>query len=88
MSFSYTFYIIKNKRFDIPYSHKKDISYNGSECNECSICLEKMIYDVVEIDNCKHTFHEKCIRESLKINRLCPLCRKNVDETNCGCVCF
>ena len=40
MSYKTTFYIIKNKRFDIPYHFIKDVK-DVKDSEECSICLEK-----------------------------------------------
>ena len=55
---------------------------------ECSICLEKMDKgnDIVSLDICDHIYHEKCIREWLNKSRICPLCRSNVDDSNCVCI--
>lgn len=86
MSFKTTFYVIKNRRFDMPYYifNTKDIQL------ECSICLEKMEKDndIVALDICDHIYHEKCIREWLSKSRICPLCRSNVDDNDCRCIIF
>jgi hypothetical protein len=78
------FFLIKNRRFDMPYSSVKT-KYR----EECSICLSSLEENIVELDCCGHMYHEKCIRDSLRVSRLCPLCRRNVDniENDC-CVCF
>lgn len=85
MSIRTAFFIVKNRRFDIPYSYIcrdiKDIIKD-----ECCICLCQLDDNTVELDCCGHMFHEKCIRESLKINRLCPLCRRNVDDIKDCCI--
>ena len=92
MSYKNTFYIIKNRRFDLPY-HFIDIKdlRDEEKIFDCSICLEsysnKKGLDLVRLDSCNHMFHEKCIRECLKFSRVCPLCRVNVDDdTKCGCI--
>ena len=43
----------------------------------CSICCEKSTHDNVILD-CKHSFHENCIKTWLKYNNSCPLCRCEV----------
>lgn len=51
--------------------------------NECSICLEQYIKNdkVIEL-SCKHTYHEKCIKEWMDTNNIsnnsCPICRENI----------
>ena len=51
--------------------------------NECSICLEKYVKNekIIEL-SCKHTFHEKCIKEWMDTNNIsnntCPICRENI----------
>lgn len=84
MSYKTTFYIIKNKRFDLPYDFK-DSKDNVKE--ECSICLEKQDDTSVQLNVCNHLYHEKCIRMSLEKSSLCPLCRKdiyNTDDSKCN----
>lgn len=85
MSYKNTFYIIKNKRFDIPYEfinlEKKDYSL------ECSICLENYENtECVKLDSCGHIYHEKCIRESLKFSKYCPLCRSDIYDIKYKCI--
>jgi Deltex C-terminal domain/Ring finger domain len=45
---------------------------------ECSICLNAMMEDVVQIYRCGHSFHRACILESWQVARRCPLCRTPV----------
>ena len=53
------------------------INMNLKEENDCSICLEKLIDDDIEIElPCKHRFHVYCIQRWVDINKNCPLCRK------------
>lgn len=90
MSLKTTFFLIKNRRFDMPYSY---VSYFECESIECSICLDKLDKkNTVSLDNCNHMYHDKCIREWLKKSRLCPLCRSNVDiseiSSECKCLIF
>ena len=49
----------------------------GYDTEDCSICLEKLIDDDIEIElPCKHRFHIYCIQKWVGINKNCPLCRK------------
>ena len=55
----------------------KKININLKEVKTCSICLEKLIDDDIEIElPCKHRFHIYCIQKWVDINKNCPLCRK------------
>lgn len=47
---------------------------------ECSICLEKKLYDdkmTVKLC-CGHHFHLKCVKKWFMTKKTCPLCRKNI----------
>ena len=53
------------------------------ENNECIICLENMVVnEAVEILNCGHIYHYKCIIEWLNINSSCPHCRKKITRND------
>ena len=67
---------IKNKkqlfrftRVTTPLTPRSDIT--------CSICLEELSKDAIQIVGCKHKFHLKCLRTwvLVKENWCCPLCR-------------
>ena len=50
----------------------------------CSICLDeyKSRQKLIKLD-CEHCFHQKCGISWLKINKTCPVCRKEIcDEQN------
>ena len=49
--------------------------------NECSICLEDIHKNEEKILMCNHKFHKKCINKWTKINNICPLCRKIINNT-------
>lgn len=54
---------------------KETILIQDSE-EECSICLEKFKKKEKKIIiKCSHEFHKNCIKEWLKNNNTCPLCR-------------
>ncbi len=44
----------------------------------CSICQEKQL-NTIKID-CNHHFCEECIKEYLKINNNCPICRSKINH--------
>ena len=47
----------------------------------CSVCIDNFDTtekDVVKLKNCNHIFHKECIDKWIKINRTCPVCRKDV----------
>merc|ERR1712003_86015 len=56
--------------------------FNFEEKPECSICMET--YETGETvfwskhKNCKHLFHEKCIKQWLLEHDDCPICRNNL----------
>ena len=62
---------------------KFDPSSDGVKAESCSICL----LDYQENDQViplpcdeKHVFHEECIKEWLKKNNCCPLCKKPITQ--------
>jgi hypothetical protein len=58
---------------------EKKIDLNIPEPKDCSICLEKLIDDDIELElPCKHRFHVYCIQRWAGINKNCPLCRKTI----------
>ncbi|EOA28803.1 hypothetical protein CARUB_v10025035mg [Capsella rubella] len=73
---------------------KKVISVSPGSCladeeNEstCSICLEDFCtgddnseWDIRELSQCSHRFHEACIRKWLMRCRSCPICRRAVQQ--------
>jgi len=57
----------------------KKLEINLDEPSDCSICLEKLIDDDIEVElPCKHRFHIYCINSWTPINNNCPLCRANI----------
>jgi hypothetical protein len=47
-----------------------------TEATDCCICTELIAKDEeVEALPCSHTFHIPCLREWIKRNATCPLCR-------------
>lgn len=55
--------------------HDSQNSWNGST-TQCSICLEDLNGSTREMrTSCGHCFHEKCLQEWFKTERICPNCR-------------
>ena len=56
--------------------------FKNDNTESCPICLELM--EINENENvkelgsleCEHTFHKDCIIEWLKVQTICPMCRK------------
>lgn len=43
--------------------------------DDCSICLDQITYETHQMLECRHVFHEQCVREWLRTNASCPYCR-------------
>jgi len=60
-----------------------DLTYNNISDEEkdafdfCSICLEEEKESIVKL-NCDHLFHKDCIKDWLKRELSCPVCRSNI----------
>ena len=45
----------------------------------CAICIEGFEEEqIIKKLYCSHIFHRKCLKEWLKINKICPLCRSDL----------
>lgn len=50
--------------------------------NSCSICYEKFELGETTIKlNCRHLYHEDCVRTWLQTHSTCPLCREKMPES-------
>ena len=47
---------------------------SGPECNNCSICLEKIKNDILVLE-CGHQFHFHCVSTWIEREGTCPNCR-------------
>lgn len=50
------------------------------ENQSCSVCLEDFSdkKDIVKTKECSHVFHKQCLHGWLKVQRTCPLCRRDL----------
>ena len=46
----------------------------------CSICLSDFLENdpISKLSQCNHLFHHQCVLDWIKINAICPLCRKDI----------
>ncbi|VDI17427.1 Hypothetical predicted protein [Mytilus galloprovincialis] len=51
----------------------------GSDCGVCLDTKDSRMGQIVKL-HCNHTFHQKCMTESLKSQTKCPLCRQRVNS--------
>ncbi|KAM8899891.1 E3 ubiquitin-protein ligase TTC3 isoform 2-T2 [Spinachia spinachia] len=59
-----------------PPEQKRDIPPNALNVEDpCIICHEDMNPIDICVLECRHSFHDECIRSWLKENRTCPTCR-------------
>lgn len=74
-----SFIFLLEKEFGIEqqsYHMKKCCKDNIKYDTECSICLDFLEVDLVQLP-CNHVFHENCINRYIKVscNVVCPTCR-------------
>ncbi|XP_071723494.1 E3 ubiquitin-protein ligase At1g63170 [Rutidosis leptorrhynchoides] len=86
---TYKFKIKKNRNSDdsagdcgvVAAGTDKERVISGEDA-ACCICLAKYINnDELRELPCTHFFHKECVDKWLKINALCPLCKKEVGES-------
>ena len=65
--------------FPIHQKEQEKQQIEEEQIEECSICLEKLEKNnSVVILECGHKFHDKCIKNWMKIKKTCPICRKKI----------
>ena len=52
---------------------------NAIKANECSICHEQLMQDVIVLP-CSHRFHNECIEPWIISHNSCPICRAPIIE--------
>jgi len=62
------------------YKSRKKQSQKQQKLTECNICIEEFKPEdtIVESVSCPHIFHEKCAKKWFKINKACPICKKQI----------
>ena len=49
---------------------------------DCPICLNYFdANDKIAKIDCNHLFHKDCLNEWIQFNTVCPMCRKNLCDT-------
>ena len=64
------------------YQYKHIQKYESRKETECAICLEEFKgTDIIKaFHKCEHIFHKNCLREWLKQQKVCPLCKHDLEE--------
>ena len=64
------------------YQYKHIQKYESRKETECAICLEEFKgTDIIKaFHKCEHIFHKNCLRDWLKKQKVCPLCKHNLEE--------
>ena len=62
---------------DIAESKIAEIIVESSDQEVCSICLDEISEDENELDvlDCAHEYHKRCIAKWMEQNPVCPECR-------------
>ncbi|CAG0882333.1 unnamed protein product [Darwinula stevensoni] len=65
----------------LPYKYEKVVTSNAEEDGEkCTICLSEFEHDEhVRRLPCMHLFHLPCVDEWLRGNKVCPICRVDIE---------
>ena len=72
----------RNKLFFFKGIIDNDKNYFDSDT--CVICLEEFKNDKNNLINlgCKHRFHTQCLKDWIKYNKKCPICRQKISIRN------
>lgn len=62
------------------YKSRKKQSQKQQKLTECNICMAEFEPDdeIIESASCPHIFHQKCAKKWFKINKTCPICKKQI----------
>jgi hypothetical protein len=67
----------------IPESEIKDVEKFHGENSDCIVCLNSFQSgDLVTTLPCSHVYHSKCIKDWLKTNPTCPVCKYEITKEN------
>jgi hypothetical protein len=63
------------------YAHSKKSHQQQQLQKECAICMTEFenTEKIIHLP-CKHIFHTDCITEWLKHNKICPVCKKQINK--------
>lgn len=66
---------------NVEYSGDEE-KYNEKEEFDCVICKENIMKGekVINLPECKHTFHFECLNEWIKWKSVCPLCYSEIPK--------
>lgn len=78
--------VITNKQVDETARVKVKAKADGQakvdgvkrEPEECSICIEPLVYQRTSRQRCGHRFHNMCIKQWLETHDSCPICRRSI----------
>ena len=64
------------------YQYKHIQKYESRKETECAICLEEFKgTDMIKaFHKCEHIFHKNCLRDWLKKQVVCPLCKHDLED--------
>ena len=64
------------------YQYKHIQKYESRKETECAICLEEFKgTDMIKaFYKCEHIFHKNCLRDWLKKQVVCPMCKHDLEE--------
>ncbi|KAF9913203.1 hypothetical protein BX616_010167 [Lobosporangium transversale] len=74
----------KNSDGSLPSQDSNSVEYltlSDPQDAICAICLcDYENEEVLRKMNCNHYFHKDCVDEWLRLNRCCPLCKRDIEE--------
>ncbi|MBD52933.1 MAG: hypothetical protein CL450_06520 [Acidimicrobiaceae bacterium] len=68
----------------VRFIHRYDLGVRKWACPKgqrfsCPICITD-IHGGVQLEGCKHVFHEPCLLEWFRRSTTCPMCRAELDQ--------
>ena len=66
------------------YFIKNLVGKQVSDSEDCCICLNVLKKKgTITLSACNHKIHRSCMKKNIRVNNLCPLCRKKLSEEEC-----